>query len=292
MIVKHCSWSLFSSPTQLQRLSAIGGITALVCSLGIGFAPAAWSITASEDPLSLPEGLLEPISEKLFAQNQSSPLLQFGSEGPDVQIIQSLLQLLGYYSGVVDGRYQESTVIAVSAFQSAAGLSDDGILGPTTWEKLLPSVAQIQATQSNPESSADAPSTVATNPSGNSPGLSPSSTASEGENDGPEEANSDRSTDEPSANSAGGADSSSVSSSSVSTSGTIDDIRLPTLRLGMRGPAVQNLQERLSSLGLLQGRIDGIFGDQTEESVKSAQRSFNLTPDGVVGPATWRALLQ
>ncbi len=33
--------------------------------------------------------------------------------------------------------------------------------------------------------------------------------------------------------------------------------------------------------------VDGVFGDATEEAVKTLQRIFNLTPDGIVGLATW-----
>lgn len=36
--------------------------------------------------------------------------------------------------------------------------------------------------------------------------------------------------------------------------------------------------------------IDGVFGPKTEGFVAQFQRSKSLTPDGVVGPATWRAL--
>ena len=37
--------------------------------------------------------------------------------------------------------------------------------------------------------------------------------------------------------------------------------------------------------------VDGIFGAQTEDSVKRFQRIFNLTPDGIVGQATWYKLV-
>lgn len=38
--------------------------------------------------------------------------------------------------------------------------------------------------------------------------------------------------------------------------------------------------------------VDGIFGEQTENSVKRFQEIFNLTPDGIVGKATWYKLVQ
>jgi peptidoglycan hydrolase-like protein with peptidoglycan-binding domain len=60
----------------------------------------------------------------------------------------------------------------------------------------------------------------------------------------------------------------------------------------MRGSAVNGLQERLKAIGAFKGAIDGVFGSETQEAVKSAQRSFNLEPDGIVGPATWTALLR
>lgn len=37
--------------------------------------------------------------------------------------------------------------------------------------------------------------------------------------------------------------------------------------------------------------VDGIFGPATENSVKQFQRIFNLTPDGIVGKATWYKLV-
>ena len=38
--------------------------------------------------------------------------------------------------------------------------------------------------------------------------------------------------------------------------------------------------------------VDGIFGGRTEASVVAFQRIFGLTPDGIVGPATWYELVR
>jgi N-acetylmuramoyl-L-alanine amidase len=73
---------------------------------------------------------------------------------------------------------------------------------------------------------------------------------------------------------------------------TPQQVELPTLRSGMRGTAVVNLQQRLQTLGFFKGTVDGVFGKQTEDAVKAAQKKFQLTPDGVVGDSTWRALLR
>lgn len=66
----------------------------------------------------------------------------------------------------------------------------------------------------------------------------------------------------------------------------------PILRKGITGDAVRGLQERLRSLGLFTGSIDGVFGEATEAAVKAAQRKYQLDPDGVVGDGTWSALLR
>lgn len=65
------------------------------------------------------------------------------------------------------------------------------------------------------------------------------------------------------------------------------------LRLGDREYEVRVIQQRLNRIARNFPAIprikpvDGVFGEQTENAVKTFQRVFNLTPDGIVGPGTW-----
>ena len=61
-------------------------------------------------------------------------------------------------------------------------------------------------------------------------------------------------------------------------------------RQGSTADAVRTIQTNLSNWGYFSGAIDGIYGPKTEEAVKYFQRKNGLTADGVVGPATLRAL--
>lgn len=70
------------------------------------------------------------------------------------------------------------------------------------------------------------------------------------------------------------------------------------LRRGSVGPNVVVIQIELNRISQNYPAIpkvsvvDGIFGAATENSVTVFQEIFNLTPDGVVGPATWYALVR
>ena len=70
------------------------------------------------------------------------------------------------------------------------------------------------------------------------------------------------------------------------------------LRRGFSGPSVVVVQASLNRISQNYPSIpkispvDGIFGAQTEAAVRRFQEVFDLEPDGVVGKATWYALVR
>lgn len=61
---------------------------------------------------------------------------------------------------------------------------------------------------------------------------------------------------------------------------------------GSRGEMVQQIQQRLISLGLLDGSADGVFGAQTETAVKKLQKRCGLKENGIVDQNTYDALVE
>ena len=70
------------------------------------------------------------------------------------------------------------------------------------------------------------------------------------------------------------------------------------LRRGSSGPNVVVVQVELNRISQNYpaipklANVDGIFGSRTEASVRKLQEVCNLTPEGIVGPATWYALVR
>ena len=182
------------------------------------------------------------------------PILTVGDRSESVSELQAMLKLLGYYNGAVDGAYQEGTATAVSAFQRAAGLTADGVAGTATWNRLLPAA---NSTVTTPRPSPITPAPITPSPITPAP-ITPAPVT--------------------------------PAPTPVVTQPTT--VNLPILRLGLRGSAISQLQQRLRRLGFFNGAVDGVFGAETENAVKAVQRNYGLDADGVVGSATWDALLQ
>ncbi len=69
------------------------------------------------------------------------------------------------------------------------------------------------------------------------------------------------------------------------------------LSIGSLGNDVRTVQLRINRISQNYPAIpkiypvDGIFGEETDRAVREFQRVFNLTPDGIVGNATWYRVL-
>ena len=70
------------------------------------------------------------------------------------------------------------------------------------------------------------------------------------------------------------------------------------IRRGATGPSVVTIQVELNRISQSYpaipkiSQVDGIFGAQTEAAVRKFQEVFNLNVDGIVGKATWYALVR
>ena len=71
----------------------------------------------------------------------SLPEIQTGSYGSAVSVLQGILDMMGYIGSNgkvldIDGDFGGNTAYALKAFQTAAGLTVDGVCGSKTWSKL------------------------------------------------------------------------------------------------------------------------------------------------------------
>ncbi|BAY41116.1 peptidoglycan-binding domain 1 [Nostoc sp. NIES-2111] len=248
------------------------------------------------------------------------PTLRVGSQGERVSELQAALRLLGFYSGAVDGVYNESTANAVSGFKQAAGLTPDGIVDAATWQRLFPNQATGIPSASVPNTTPNPPANLVndfpvptqstTTPTVNPRVTTPAplnntrpqprpTTSRQPSNQvvNTKPAPSRVTTPNPRRQTTPQRPSSTASFSTTPADQRLSGIQYttegwPILRVGMKNSEVTKLQQRLSQLGFLKGGVDGYFGVQTEEALKAAQRRYGIEPDGVAGGATWEALVR
>ncbi len=231
------------------------------------------------------------------------PTLKVGSQGESVSELQAALKLLGFYTGAVDGVYNNMTASAVSRFKQSVGLNPNGIVDASTWQQLFPSDSTVASSVSSPNSASKFPvpsktpnTTKVVNPSPDpKPGTRNTTATSRGAN--PTNPQPKPATPNTTTNSQKTPVKQSSPSSSQSTTHTEQNPAiqytsegLPILRVGMHGPEVVKLQQRLQKLGFFEGGIDGNFGAKTEAAVKAAQQRYGMEADGVVGGGTWEVI--
>jgi peptidoglycan hydrolase-like protein with peptidoglycan-binding domain len=183
--------------------------------------------------------------------------LAFGARGEQVSRVQEQLGRAGFATAV-DGVFGPHTLRQLKAFQEARGLAVTGRVDAAT-------AAALQATTAAPTTTTPPTTTTRT----------PASDATVAD------ARRRAMTSPTGLNLQSG----------YVPAPTTEQVRAGThrLRLGMEGPAVRALQERLNRDGA-NLTVDGRFGPRTEAALKQWQSSRNITDTGVVGPTTQRAL--
>jgi peptidoglycan hydrolase-like protein with peptidoglycan-binding domain len=109
-------------------------------------------ITVSSDKKSSASSSSSDSGKK---QNSSDGTCKKGDKGDAVKAVQKRLKALGYYNSSVDGDFGDATKSAVKKFQKNNGLTDDGVVGKKTLEKLNSSKAKKASASSGNDKKSD-----------------------------------------------------------------------------------------------------------------------------------------
>jgi len=245
-----------------------------------------------------------------------------GSKGDDAKLVQKRLIELGYLTGKADGAFGSKSVAALKAFQLMNGLKADGVAGSGTNAVLFSHLA-LRADYVAPVVPTQTPAAIATPAPSYEPvtkdnvvviregvkgqavlrlqqrltQLGYYSSVQDGvcKADDVAAIRAFQRMNGLKVDGVAGYDTQSVLYASTAimdngqmAGGAVESFT--TLKKGMAGEAVRQLQERLITLGYLTGKADGIYGTDTAEAVYNFQKRSGLVRDGVAGAKTLAAI--
>ena len=228
------------------------------------------------------------------AQPAGYTSLKNGSTGEAVYQLQQALYDLGYYTGLIDGLYDDDVTAAVKAFQKANGLDADGKAGSATQKKIYSGSAVAAAP-------ADATySTLRAGDTGDRVNALQALLRNYGyynaDNTGVYDSQTVLAVQQFQAMNglqvdgvAGPATLMLIYSGTPVTAGqavATENPNFTTLRQGMSGADVMRMQEMLAELGYYTAAVDGTFGYTTQLAVTAFQQKNGLKADGVAGAGT------
>lgn len=215
----------------------------------------AGEVTAAQSPT----GSMSVKQAAKVDANLGRRVLQPNDQGDDVENLQRALERSGYYTGAFDGVYGSETETAVAIYQSENRLPVTGIADSTTLQNIgfnLPAPV-ARNVPPNPTPIQVSPARV-------------SSTSVSATNFSSTDINPAR-----------------VSSTNISQNfePNVRDLTRRRLSSGDSGSDVSALQSALNSYGIPVG-IDGVYGGETAEAVRTYQRIQGLPVNGVADTET------
>ena len=222
--------------------------------------------------------------------NFSKPTLKMGDEGNYVKLLQEMLIEYEFLKALKDGKFGEKTYDALIKFQNTVaevGLTPDGIVGAKTWKALE---------TYNPNDYKTKRPQLKYGATGEDVYYLQQKLKDFGFYNGKIDGIFGYQTSD--------AAELFQTAMKIKSDGIVGDVTwhasdvyspapektYPTLKFGDGGNYVASLQTKLKEYGFYNGKIDGIFGYQTLESVNFFQNACGLETDGVVGEKTWEAL--
>jgi len=220
--------------------------------------------------------------------------IKLGSTGSEVSQLQTMLAKLGYYSGNITGHAGEKTVEAIRAFQKKNGLTQDGIAGTATMNKIRsladPGYTPPAAEQASKQ---DADDVKTAQTKLKALGLYNGQITG---NIGSKTKAAIKAFQKQSGLTTDG-ELTEETLKKLSTAGEKgNEAKAPaenagsSLRLGSTGKAVSSLQDNLKKIEYYYGSVTGHYGSLTRVAVVKFQKANGLTADGVAGKKTIEAV--
>ena len=216
--------------------------------------------------------------------------LRMGDSGSAVKDLQTKLKKLGYYDGTVDSTFGSGTYAAVKAFQKKYNLTADGVAGSETLKKLDSAYKNADSDKDDGSLRKGATGSAVKDLQTKLKKLGFYNAYVDGSYGDTTVAAVKAFQKKYNLTADGVAGSETLKKLDTAYKNADSDKDDGSLRKGVTGSAVKDLQTKLKKLGFYNASIDGDYGDTTVAAVKAFQKKYNLTADGVAGSETLKKL--
>ncbi|UFT99254.1 peptidoglycan-binding protein [Radiobacillus kanasensis] len=214
----------------------------------------------------------------------TSPSLKVGSKGTAVTNLQNNLKKLGLYKGKTNGTFDTATKNSVIAFQKKYKLKATGVADATTLKKINDVVKS--STKKDP--------TLKVGSRGSAVVDLQNKLKKTRHYKGKAHGTYDTATKNAviafqkkyKLKADGIANATTISKLSAVTKPTTSVKKYPTLKVGTKGSAVTDLQNKLKKTGHYKKRVHGTYDSATKSAVIAFQKKYKLKADGIASPIT------